>query len=111
MRKQLLKFIVNVGTVYLLSFIIDNIRVSDIPSLLCLGLVLLAVNLILKPILLLLTLPLNVLTLGLFSIVVSTWTLMISDSLINGVSLGGFWNAFLASAIILVFHHAIDKNK
>lgn len=76
------------------------------------GLILLIVNMLLKPLLLLITLPFSILTLGLFSFVVNAWTIMIADSFVTGVLIGGFLNSLLAAFIIVVIHHLLrDMNK
>lgn len=112
MTKLFMKYISIILTIYLLSFILDTIRIGSIPSLLIMGLVLLVVNLILKPILLLITLPFSLLTLGLFSLIVNAWTIMIADHFVTNISMGGFLNSLLAAFFIVIFNHLLkDMNK
>lgn len=76
------------------------------------GLILLLVNLLLKPIFLVIALPFNILTFGLCSFVVNALTIMIADSFVSGVNMGGFLNSLLAAFLIVIFNNLlIDMNK
>ncbi len=112
MSKLLSKYLSIVATIYLLSLAIDSITIHSIPALLVLGLVLLVVNMFIKPFILLLTLPFSMVTFGLFTFVVNAWTIMIADSLVSSVNMGGFLNSLLAAFIIAILQHILtDKNK
>lgn len=112
MTKLFLKYISIIVTFYVLSLVIDTVYISSTSSLLIMGLILLIVNMLLKPLLLLITLPFSILTLGLFSFVLNAWTIMIADSFVTGVHIGGFLNSLLAAFIIVVIHHVLrDMNK
>lgn len=112
MTKLFMKYISIILTIYLLSFVVDTIDITNIQALFIMGLVLLVVNLILKPILLLLTLPFSLLTLGLFSFIVNAWTIMIADHFVTNIRMGGFLNSLLAAFIIVFFNHLFkDMNK
>lgn len=112
MSKLLSKYISIVATIYLLSLAIDSITIHSIPALLVLGLVLLVVNMFIKPFILLLTLPFSMVTFGLFTFVVNAWTIMIADSLVSSVNMGGFLNSLLAAFIIAILQHILtDKSK
>jgi putative membrane protein len=107
MIKLALKYVSIILTIYILSQVIDSVHVGSTAALLVMGLVLLAVNLVLKPLLLLVTLPFSIITLGLFSLIVNTWTIMIADSFVSKVSMGGFLNSLLAAFIIVIFDHLL----
>jgi putative membrane protein len=110
--KFVLKYISITGTIYILSKIINSINISNTCALLIMGLVLLLVNLLLKPLLLLLTLPFNILTLGLFSFIVNAWMIMLADSLVFGINMGGFFNSLLCAFIISIINNLLkDKAK
>ncbi|GLB32831.1 hypothetical protein LAD12857_47540 [Lacrimispora amygdalina] len=112
MSKLLSKYLSIVATIYLLSMAIDTITIHSIPALLVLGLVLLVVNLFIKPLILLLTLPFSIITFGLFTFVVNAWTIMIADSFVSSVNMGGFLNSLLAAFIIAILQHILrDKSK
>jgi putative membrane protein len=112
MTKLLLKYLSIIITIYLLSMVIKTIDINNISALLVMGLVLLIVNILLKPLLLIITLPLNILTLGLFNFIVNAWTIMISDSFVSGIRMGGFLNSLIAALIITIIYHLLkDNNK
>lgn len=111
MSKLLLKYLSIVITIDLLSMAIDSITIHSLPALLLLGLILLVVNLFIKPFLLLLTLPFSILTFGLFTFVVNAWTIMIADSFVSGVNMGGFLNSLIAAFIIAIFQHILRDKK
>jgi putative membrane protein len=59
----------------------------------------------------LITLPANLLTLGLFSFIVNAWTIMIADSLVGNISMGGFLNSLIAAFVITILNNLFqDKD-
>jgi putative membrane protein len=94
-----------------MSFVFNSVYIGSLGALLIMGMVLLLVNFTIKPILLLITLPANLLTLGLFSFIINAWTIMIADSLVENISMGGFFNSLLAAFIITILNNLFqDKN-
>ncbi len=59
-------------------------------------------NAIVRPVLLFLTFPINLVTLGLFTFVINALMLWLAASFVAGVSVAGFWWAFLAALLISV---------
>lgn len=92
--KLFIKYISIVLAIYLMSFVFNSVYIGNLSALLIMGMVLLLVNMIIKPFLMLITLPANLLTLGLFSFIVNAWTIMIADSLVGNISMGGFYNYY-----------------
>ncbi|MFZ5815737.1 MAG: phage holin family protein [Bacillota bacterium] len=70
-------------------------------------------NLTVRPILKLLSLPITCLTFGLFALVINALMMMLTSHLVVGFTVGGFWNAVLASIIYAVasslLHSLINK--
>ncbi|MDF2889093.1 MAG: rane protein of unknown function [Lacrimispora sp.] len=109
--KLFIKYISIVLAIYLMSFVFNSVYIGSLGALLIMGMVLLLVNFTIKPILLLITLPANLLTLGLFSFIINAWTIMIADSLVENISMGGFFNSLLAAFIITILNNLFqDKN-
>jgi len=109
--KLFIKYISIVLAIYLMSFIFNSVYIGSLSALLIMGMVLLLVNLIIKPFLMLITLPANLLTLGLFSFIVNAWTIMIADSLVENISMGGFLNSLIAAFIITILNNLFqDKD-
>lgn len=111
MTKLFLKYLSIIITIYILSTVIDTIYIGDTTSLLVMGLVLLIVNLLLKPLLLLITFPFSIITIGLFSFIVNAWTIMIADSFVSGIDMGGFFNSLIAAFIIAIIHNLLRDIK
>lgn len=109
--KLFIKYISIILAIYLLSFVFNTIYIGSLSALLIMGMVLLLVNFIVRPILLLITLPVNLLTLGLFSFIVNAWTIMIADSMVGNISMGGFLNSLIAAFIITILNNLFqDKD-
>lgn len=109
--KLFIKYISIVLAIYLMSFIFNSVYIGSLGALLIMGMVLLLVNLIIKPFLMLITLPANILTLGLFSFIVNAWTIMIADSLVENISMGGFLNSLIAAFIITILNNLFQDKK
>ena len=109
--KLFIKYISIVLAIYLMSFVFNSVYIGSLSALLIMGMVLLLVNMIIKPFLMLITLPANLLTLGLFSFIVNAWTIMIADSLVGNISMGGFLNSLIAAFIITILNNLFqDKD-
>ncbi|HOJ78546.1 MAG TPA: phage holin family protein [Bacillota bacterium] len=100
MRKQFLRWLINIVGFYIAATYIPGISLKSFEAGLFAGVILGLVNLLLRPILLLLTLPINILTLGIFTLIVNTWMILITDFLLPGLKVDGFGNAFLTVLII-----------
>ncbi|MDW2799972.1 phage holin family protein [Clostridium boliviensis] len=109
--KLFIKYISIILAIYLLSFVFNSIYIGSLSALLIMGMVLLLVNLIIRPVLLLITLPVNLLTLGLFSFIVNAWTIMIADSLVGNISMGGFLNSLITAFIITILNNLFQDKK
>ena len=109
--KLFIKYISIVLAIYLMSFVFNSVYIGNLSALRIMGMVLLLVNMIIKPFLMLITLPANLLTLGLFSFIVNAWTIMIADSLVGNISMGGFFNSLIAAFIITILNNLFqDKD-
>ncbi|WP_089284739.1 phage holin family protein [Anaerovirgula multivorans] len=109
MKKQQLKLLANIIAVYMMTMIFPLIEASGIMQIILFGVVLWLMNLFLRPLLLLITLPINILTLGVFTLLVNTWLIMMTNILIIGVKIGGFWPSLILAAAIIVINHSLKK--
>ncbi len=100
MNKQILKLFSSSICLYIASSLFSAFEVNGFYQLLSFGLVLTILGLLLRPLLLLITLPLNLLTIGLFSIVNNTILVILTDKLIKGVKIPGFWLSLLLAVCI-----------
>ncbi|HMM21001.1 MAG TPA: phage holin family protein [Selenomonadales bacterium] len=100
MKKIIFRLLANAVLLYAATFFVPALRLDGPPAFLLAGFVLGLVNLLVRPVLLFLTLPLNLLTLGLFTLVVNTWMLMLTDSLVDSMTVGGFLPALLTAVLL-----------
>ncbi|TCL63319.1 superfamily IV 4 TMS phage holin [Hydrogenispora ethanolica] len=68
------------------------------------GIILGVVNLFIRPLLLLVMLPFNLITMGLLTFVMNTWMIMLTDSMLKGLKIPGFWLTLLVSLIISIIN-------
>jgi putative membrane protein len=87
----------------------DGIHVENFQTALLASLVLGVINVTLKPLLFLLTLPITVLTLGLFALVLNALFIMLTDVLVPGFDVDGFWWAVLFSFVLTGVNYILNK--
>ncbi|WKY46577.1 phage holin family protein [Eubacteriaceae bacterium ES3] len=109
MKRLFTQFFIILLALFIMSLLIDSIKIETGLGLLVMSLTILLVSLILKPILLIISLPLNLLTVGLFSLVVNALLISIADSLVPGVDMGSFINALPTGFMIAILNHLVLK--
>ncbi len=115
MMKFLLRWLIYSITIFVVAELIGLIEVNSGTTLILAALILGILNAWLKPLLILITLPISFLTLGIFVIVINSFLLKLTDLLIRGFEVGGFFNAVLASICIsivsIILERIIDPNR
>ena len=91
---------IDVVALWLADRIFDSVRLADREALLIAAAALAIVSAILKPVLVAISFPLIVLTLGLFLILVNVAILGITDWLVDGFDIEGFWT-YVGAAIVI----------
>lgn len=107
----LLSWLINAVAIVIAAYLIPWVTVSSFWVALIVALVLGIINVFLKPILLLLTLPINILTLGLFTFVINAGLILLTDKIVDGFSVGGFWSAVLFSIILAIVNAFLGRLK
>ncbi len=97
------RLLITMVGIWLAAAMVGGIAVSGFGTVLLAALILGIVNVIVRPVFVLLTLPLTVITLGLFLLVINAILLALVALLLPGMSVAGFWAAFLGSLIISIF--------
>ena len=82
------------------AYILPGVSIVSFWVALVLAVVLGLINAILKPLLILLTLPFNILTLGLFTFVINSALILLSEKIVPGFQVNGFWWALLFSLVL-----------
>ncbi len=104
MFRILIKLLANFTGIYLAARLLPAIRLDDLQTALWAGMILGVVNLFIRPLLLLVMLPFNLITMGLLTIVINTWMIMLTDSLLEGLKIPGFWLTVLVSLIVSIIN-------
>jgi putative membrane protein len=89
--------------------LLPNVDVSGAGALLAAAAIFGVLNTILKPLLLLVTFPLAILTLGIAWFFVAMLMLVITDALVGGFHIDGFWTLALATVIVWLVNLALDS--
>lgn len=104
----LVRFLLNGVAVFLTAYILPGVYLSGFGTALLVALVLAIVNVIIKPILIVLTIPITLVTLGIFLLVINALMILLTDSLVGGFDVRGFWWALLFSFILSIFNSLFD---
>lgn len=96
----LLKLLVSSLAVALTAWLLPGVHVESFITAIVVAGVLGLLNTFIKPLLIILTIPVTILTLGLFLIVINAFIILMTDDLVSGFSVNGFWWALLFSFIL-----------
>src|SRR3954454_18393479 len=88
--------------------LLPNVDVNSAGSLILAAAVFGVLNTILKPLLLFITLPLALLTLGIAWFFVALLMLDLTDAIVGGFSIDGFWTLVLATVIVWLVNMLLD---
>jgi putative membrane protein len=104
----LLSWLANAVVLAVVAWIFDDVHSGTHGQLLAAAAIFGVLNTVLKPILRLLTLPFAILTLGLAWFFVSMLMLWITDALVKGFNIDGFWTYVWATVVIWLLNLVID---
>lgn len=99
MKRQIYRVLVSTFAIFIAAQLLPIVAVTPLHFLWA-GIVLSLVNLMIRPVLIILTIPLNLLTLGGFTLIINTWMIMLTSSLLPGFYVPGFGVAFLVSIMV-----------
>jgi putative membrane protein len=97
---------VNVAALWVAVKVFDGVTSSDWTALIIAGLVFGIVNTIVRPVLVLLSLPFILLTLGLLLFFINMAMLALTDWLVSGFNIEGFWT-YVGATIVVWFVNAV----
>lgn len=98
--RLLVAWAINVVALWLADRIFDSVLIDDRASLVVAAAVLGVTTALLKPILRFVSFPLIVLTLGLFTILINVAILGVTDWLVDGFDIQGFWT-YVGAALVI----------
>lgn len=98
----ILNIIITSVAVLIAANLLPGVQVDSFTTSLLVALVLAFMNSIVKPILTVLTIPITLVTMGLFLLVINALIIIMTDKLIDGFQVSGFWWALLFSFILSI---------
>ena len=96
----LIRLLIAAVSVLITAYVLPGVEVSSFLIALIVAGVLALLNAVIKPILVLLTIPITVITFGLFLLVINALLILLTDWLVPGFDVDGFWWALLFSLIL-----------
>jgi len=103
-----ISWLTNALVLALVALVLAKVTVDDAGSLLFAAAVFGVLNTVVKPILRLVTLPLAILTLGVAWFFVSLLMLLITDGIVGGFDINGFWTFVAATVIVWAVNVLLD---
>ena len=103
-----ISWLTNALVLAVVAALLTNVTVKHFGSLLLAAAVFGALNTLLKPLLRLITLPLALLTFGIAWFFVSLLMLVITDEIVSGFTIHGFWTYVEATLIVWLVNLVLD---
>jgi putative membrane protein len=110
----LINWFVSAIAVFVTAYLLPGVSMDGFFTALVVALVLGIVNSIVKPILFFFTLPITIITFGLFALVINACMILLTDVLVPGFSVHGFFWALLFSLVLSIvnwFLHSLSERK
>ncbi|MFC2124619.1 phage holin family protein [Bacteroidota bacterium] len=105
----LVRVLITSFAVLITAYLLPGVHVDNFLTALILALVLALMNVTLKPLLIFLTIPFTIVTLGLFLLVINAVVILISDAIIPGFIVDGFWWALLFSLVLSLINTVLQN--
>ncbi|MEM7107041.1 MAG: phage holin family protein [Bacteroidota bacterium] len=96
----LVRLVLSAAAVMLASFLLAGVAIEGFFAAILVAAILGFLNAVVRPILIILTIPITIVTLGLFLLVVNAAIILLTDALISGFKVDGFWWALLFSLVL-----------
>ena len=111
--KFIIQLIISTLAVLISSYILKGIHIEDNSFYIALKVaaVLAFLNAVVKPIMVLLTIPITFITLGLFLLVINALMILLTEKLVTGFHVDGFWWALLFSFILSLVTSVLEGVK
>ncbi|OAT87120.1 phage holin family protein [Desulfotomaculum copahuensis] len=109
MSRLVLRIAANSLALYAAALVVPAVVLNDIWAGLLAGTVLTVLHVLIRPFLLLVALPVNLITLGLFTLVINTWMVMLTNWIVAGFAVPGFWPALAVSLLVTLFNLPLNR--
>ncbi|BBB93445.1 MAG TPA: phage holin family protein [Methylomusa anaerophila] len=109
MCRLVLRIVANTFALYVAKLVWPAVVLDSIWAGLLAGTVLTLLHAAIRPFLLLILLPVNLITLGLFTLVINAWMVMLTDGLIPGLTVPGFWSALVVALLATLVNLPLNR--
>jgi putative membrane protein len=109
--KTIIQLILSAIAVGITAYLLPGVTVDGFITALIVAVVLAVVNNFVRPIITILTLPITVLTLGLFSLVITALMVILTDYVVPGFEVAGFWSALFFGVVLALISMVFGKGK
>jgi putative membrane protein len=108
MKNFLLSLVLSAIAVLIVAAILPGVSVEPFIVSVIVAAILAILNAVVKPVLVFLTIPITVVTLGLFLLVINTIIILLTDWLVPGFEVDGFWWAMLFSLLLSLVNAILE---
>ncbi|MDD5427797.1 MAG: phage holin family protein [Candidatus Omnitrophica bacterium] len=108
MAKFLIKWLVNIFTLFIVIHIVAGVSADSWESIIVAALVLGLLNAFVKPFVILFTLPFTILTLGLFTLIINAAIFYLASKFVKGFEVIDFWSAFWAALLFSIISSILN---
>lgn len=100
----IIQIIISTLAVLITAYLLPGVRIEDNDFFtgLTVAAVLAFLNAVIKPLMILFTIPITFFTMGLFLLVINALIILMTDNLVDGFHVSGFWSALFFSLILSV---------
>ncbi|MGE5316823.1 MAG: phage holin family protein [Chloroflexota bacterium] len=107
----LTRLLLSTIAVILSAYLLPGVTVDSFMTAILVSIILSILNTIVKPILVILTIPFTVFTLGLFLLVINAIIILMTDWVIDGFMVDGFWYALIFSIVLALINSLLGGKK
>jgi putative membrane protein len=111
MSRLVLRIVANTIALYAAKLVLPAVVLNSVWAGLLAGRVLTLLYVLIRPFLLLIILPVNLITLGLFTLVINAWMVMLTDRLMAGLTIPGFWSALATALLVTLANLPLNQSR
>lgn len=107
----IVRLLVSTIAVVLSAYILPGVTVDSFMTAIIVAIIISLLNVLVKPVLIILTIPFTVFTLGLFLLVINAIIILMTDWIIDGFVVNGFWYALLFSIVLSIINSLLGGSR
>lgn len=102
-----LRLLLSSVSVFLAAYLLPGIHIENFLTAIIVALVIAFLNSLVKPLFVILTIPITVLTFGFFLLVINAIIILLTEWIVSGLVIDGFWWAFLFSIVLSIISYLL----